>query len=322
MKRITLAGLAMFCQALGAHALGQDARHFPQRPVQIVAGVAGASSDVIARAVREELASIWRKPVVVSNEADLRSGLRRITDSRPDGHTLLSSGTPLMLLWAQRLDLQEDPRIGMKDLLAGISAIAYSPQILAAHPGLGTKNLAEWLAAAREHPGRLRLGASGVSGLSWNTSRLLAARSGTQYNMITFAGGTPAVLAALLEGRLDAAVLTMAAATEHVRAGRLIPIAVTARGRAKALPGVPTLGEQGIDDVDTGTWLGLMAPAKTSRPVIDRIYKDILSTLTMPQVNHFLDSEGFTIQGIPPADTDRLIASEIARFRQVIKAAQ
>ncbi len=301
---ITGANVAAFAQTRSATG------RFPERPVQmVVAAAAGASSDLMARSICDQLAETWGKPVLVLNASGAGGGMRRVAEAAPDGYTLLTSGTALAIA-ANRHESGFDAATAF----AGITAAASSPQMIVVRPDLGPKNFAEFLAYAKKRNGETTMGIASAGGIGQITNEVMAQQTGTKFSYIPFKGGAPATTA-LLGGHIETMVITMAAVTEHVRAGRIVPIAISTRARAKALPDVPTLAELGLKDFDIGSWLGFMAPAKTPRPVIDKIYADVMEALKAPQVNHFLDSEGFTIMGIPPAETDRLIASDIATLR-------
>jgi tripartite-type tricarboxylate transporter receptor subunit TctC len=151
-------------------------------------------------------------------------------------------------------------------------------------------------------------------------NELIAQKTGTRYNYIPYKGGAPATTD-LLGGHIDAILITLAAVTDHVRTGRLTAIAVTTKQRSKALPEVPTLAEAGLAGFDMGSWQGFLAPAKTPRPVIEKVYRDIAATLKATDVHDYLEDKGFIISGTSPAETGRLIQREIGQFQRVIKTA-
>jgi tripartite-type tricarboxylate transporter receptor subunit TctC len=185
---------------------------------------------------------------------------------------------------------------------------------------LGPKSFPEYLALAKRKNGELLFGLTALGGLHHIANELIAQRTGTSYNYIPYKGGAPATVD-LLGGQIDAVLITLAAVTEHVRAGRLTAIGVTTKERSTALPHVPPLAEVGLPGLDISSWQGFLAPLKTPRPVVDKIYRDMAIALRAPEVSAFLGDQGYGIKAVPPAETNRLIQSELRQFRQVIQTA-
>ena len=295
-----------------------DATGFPERPVRIIViTAAGASSDMLTRAIARKLSELWGKPVIVENVSGANGniGLKRVADAAPDGHTLVASGSDLSIK-ANESGLSYDPATAF----APITQAVVNPVILVVRNDLGPKTFAEYIAFVKSKDGELQFGLTGLGGLHHIANELIAQKTGTRYNYIPYKGGAPATTD-LLGGHIDAILITLAAVTDHVRAGRLTAIAVTTKQRSKALPEVPTLVEAGLAGFNMGSWQGFLAPAKTPRPVIEKIYRDIAATLKAADVHDYLEGKGFIISGTSPAETGRLIQSEIGQFQRVIKTA-
>lgn len=316
MLGAAVAGLAYVAALAGASA--DEAADFPNRPVKIVVGVApGASSDMLSRTLARKLGEIWGHQVVVENVPGASSniGLKQVAQSAPDGYTLVNSGTTLALNANLFTDLGYDPA---KDF-AAVTEAASSPQILVTRPDLGPKTLQEYLALAKAKDGGLLFGLPGNGGIAHIANELLSQRTGTRVTYIPYKGGAPAT-ADLLGGHTDA-IITLAAVTEHVRAGKLTAIAVTTDTRSTALPDVPTFAESGVPGYAIGSWQGFFAPAATPRPIIEKLHRDFVTALNAPEVKSFLEDQGFVVKGTPPAETDALVQKEIGEFGEIIRAA-
>jgi tripartite-type tricarboxylate transporter receptor subunit TctC len=297
---------------------GPNVARFPERPVRIIVTTsAGASSDMLTRAVARKLTEFWGKPVIVENVpgANGNIGLRRAAEATPDGHTLVASGSALPIV-ANFSGLGFDAA----GAFTAITQAVANPAILVVRNDLGPKNFADYIALAKKKNGELVFGLTGLGSLHHIANELIAQRTGTRYNYIPYKGGAPATID-LLGGHVDAILITLAAVTEHVRAGRLTALAVTTRERSRALPEVPPLAEVGLPGFNIGSWQGFLAPAKTPRPLVEKIYQDIAAALKSPEVFAFLEGQGFNVKATSPAETDKLIQAEIGRFRQVIRTA-
>lgn len=324
MKKNNLGLFAAALLSLGSlsPALAQTASEidsFPTKPVKIVVTTsAGASSDMLTRTVGRKLSDIWGQQVVVENVpgASGNIGLKQVADAVPDGYTLVASGSGLTINANHFTDLGFDPATAF----AGLSQAVSNPQILVVKPDLGVKDFKEYIDLVKQKDGGLLFGLPGPGGIAHIANELIGQRTGTKVTYIPYKGGAPAA-ADLLGGHTDAIIITLAAVTEHVRAGRLIPIAVTTAERSKALPDVPTLQESGLEGFDLGSWQGFLAPAATPRPLVDKIGKDIVTALADPTVKAFLGDQGYNITALNPEDTDKLIETEIKRFGEIIRSA-
>lgn len=317
--RVLLA--AALCVVASGGALAEsvtDVARFPERPVRIIVTTsAGASSDTLTRSVARKLGEYWGKPVIVENVAGANGniGLKRAAEATPDGHTLVASGSSLTIV-ANYSGLGFDAA----NAFTAITQAVVNPAILVVRNDLGPKNFAEYIALAKKKNGDLIFGLTGLGSLHHIANELIAQRTGTRYNYIPYKGGAPATVD-LLGGHVDAILITLAAVTEHVRAGRLTAIAVTTKERSRALPEVPSLAEAGLPGFNLGSWQGFLAPAKTPRPIVEKLYQDIAAALKSPEVYAFLDGQGYNVRATSPAETDKLIQSEVGRFHQVIKTA-
>ncbi|MDQ8034630.1 ABC transporter substrate-binding protein [Bordetella genomosp. 1] len=313
------AGLALWSGSGAAPVASDEVARYPNKPVKIIVPVsAGGSADKLARTIAQRLGEKWHQSVVVENQPGASSaiGNAAVAHARPDGYTLLLSGDALSLnaLQPQRAyDPQRD--------LVGVTKAVTNPQLLVVRPGLGVKTFQEFAELVKKKPGEVTLALPGGTGsLQHLAVELLNERIGAKTNQIPYPGGGPASLD-LLGGHVDAMLITLAAATENVRSGKLVALAVTTSYRSKALPDVPTLQEAGLPDYVVESWQGLSAPAGTPRPLVERINRDVVAVLREPETASLLENLGFTLAATPPQDVDRTVAEDIATYRRVLASA-
>ena len=294
----------------------------PTKPVRIiVTASAGASSDMLSRTVARKLSEIWGRQVIVENipGGSGNIGLEQVAKSRPDGHTIAVGGDKVPLNAVFYKDYKEIGYDPLKDLSVVTKAVA-SAQILVAKPALGVKTLADYLKLAKEKDGKLTVGLPGNGGLGHIAHALLAQSTSTKYTYIPYKGGAPAATD-LLGGHIDSVIITMAAVTEHVRAGRLTALAVTSPTREKALPNVPTIAEAGVPGFGIESWQGFFVSSRTPGPVVDKLNADFVNALRSPDVREFLEGQGFRVVASSSADGNKTVADDYLRFKQIIKSA-
>ncbi|SEK11795.1 tripartite tricarboxylate transporter substrate binding protein [Achromobacter sp. NFACC18-2] len=310
------AGLALWSGSGAAPVAVEDASRYPNRPVKIIVPVAaGGSADKLARTVAQRLGEKWQQSVVVENQPGASSaiGNAAVAHAKPDGYTLLLSGDALSLNALQSTRAYDPERD-----LVGVTKAVTNPQLLVVRPGLGVKTFQEFAELVRRRPGEITLALPGGTGsLQHLAVELLNERIGAKTNQIPYPGGGPASLD-VLGGHVDAMLITLAAATENVRSGKLVALAVTTSYRSKALPDVPTLQEAGLKDYEVESWQGLSAPAGTPKAVIDRINRDVVAVLREPATASLLENLGFTLAATPPQDVDRTVSEDIVTYRRVL----
>ncbi|WP_420991680.1 tripartite tricarboxylate transporter substrate binding protein [Cupriavidus sp. 30B13] len=303
---------------LRAHAAPADADAFPAHAVRIVVPVsAGGSADKLARTLALKLSEKWGQPVVVENVigASGTLGAAQVARARPDGYTLLLGGEGVTLNAALFKTLPYDTGHAFR----GVSKAVVNPQILVARPDLGVRTFQEYLALARRKPGEVTLGLPGNGGIAHVAHEMLSRQTGVRVNYIPYAGGAPATVD-LLGGHIDATLITLAAVTDYVRAGRLTALAVTTPYRSKALPQVPTMAEAGAAGFSVESWQGLIAPAATPTPVVDRISRDVAAVLNVPATRSQLEEAGYVVVGSTAQELDATLSKDLPRYAAVIAA--
>ena len=310
MKRL----FAIVLCGFAATALAQE---WPQRPVKIIAPFAAASTpDTFARLLAENLRKHFGQPVIVENKpgAGGMVGTDAVAKAAPDGYTIgVSIVGPLV---NNKLLYKKMPYDPDRDL-APITIAVTQPSLLVVPADRNVNNLNELLAFAKSRPGKANYASIGVGSLSHLTMELVALRSGTEIVHVPYAGSSQAVTA-LLAGEVDMACLPALSVLPHVRAGKLKAIAVSTAKRSSALPDVPTLNEQGLSGVDAGAWIGVIAPAGTPTPILERIRKDVVAVLKEPEVVAALRNQLMEPIGSTPEEFVAHLRAERDRWTPVI----
>ncbi len=309
------AGMLVLC-AEAAHP--QDVQRFPGRPVRLVVPYApGGTTDYAARILGTKLAETLGQSIVVDNRPGAGSivGSDLVAKANPDGYTLLMVDTGFSVTPALYAKLPFD---AARDF-APVTEVMRVANWLIIPPSLPAKSVQELVALAKAKPGTLTFGSGGVGSPFHMAGEQFkyAAQIGIVH--VPYKGGGPA-LTDLLGGHISMLFPTMTIALPHVNAGKLRALAVIAPRRSTALPEVPTMAEAGYPGVTMTSWYGVMAPAGTPRPVIDKLAAEITKVLSMPDVRERVASQFAEPIGSTPAAFGKLIASEISTWTAVAKA--
>ncbi|MBY0266827.1 MAG: tripartite tricarboxylate transporter substrate binding protein [Burkholderiales bacterium] len=297
----------------------QAADPYPSRPIRmIVAYPPGGGTDQVGRVMAEQLTQTLGQQVVIDNRGGATGniGTELAARAAPDGYTLLMGNVaPNAVNVSLFKKLGFDP---VKDF-APVSLVAITPNILVAHPSVPVKTIKELIALAKAKPGALNFPSAGVGSSSHLAGELLKSLAGISMVHIPFKGGGPA-LVATIAGEVQIMFATMPAAMPHVKSGKVRPVAVTTTKRSQAMPELPTIAESGVKGYDAATWYGLLAPAGTSKAIVDRLHGDTVKILAGP-TRQRLEAQGFEPDGGTPAAFAAYIKSEITKWAKVIKDA-
>jgi tripartite-type tricarboxylate transporter receptor subunit TctC len=323
MKKPTLLIASTVAVLAGASwlAISGDARAqtYPDRPIRmIVPFAAGGGSDSVGRVIAQKLTEALGQQVVVENRpgAGGTIGAAQVVKSAADGYTLLLGSTSELVQYPNvSANVPYDPQ---KDL-APIALIATVPLVLTAAEKLPVKSVQDVIDHARKNPGKLNYGSAGTGSTTHLAMELFAHMSKTDMVNVSYKGSAP-VVTDLLAGQLDLAMPTMSAALPHAQGGKLKMLGVSTSKRAAALPNVPTIGDSGVPGYATGLWTGLMAPAGTPKPIIDRLHGLIAAALKTPEVQKMLATQGAEPSGSTPEEFAAEIKREFAVWRDVVKA--
>lgn len=292
---------------------------YPVRPVRIVVGLApGGATDIQARLFAQKLGESIGRSFVVENRTGAGGTIAyaQVAKSPPDGYTLLAVASGFSISPAIYSKLTYDP---IRDL-APISLVVQAPLLLLAHPSLPVKSVKELLMMAKARPGVLDFGSAGhgtSTGMALEMFRALANVSVTHVPY----KGTGQALIETISGQVHAMFGNPLSSLQHVKTGRLRGLGVTAARRSALFPNLPTIAESGVPGYETSTWFGMLAPAGTPAAVIGKLNAELLKTLKAPDVVERLAPDGGEAVGSTPEQFAQHIATEIARWRKVARAA-
>ena len=308
-----LALLAMLFAAGAA-----SAQDYPSRPVHLVVPYTpGTGADILARLVGPKLAERWNVAVVTDNRpgATGNIGADLVAKSAPDGHTVLFAATSFAVNPAMTR-LPFDPQKSF----APVALVATSSLAVLVNPDLRAGSMREFVALARAQPGKLHYGSPGSGGVQHLAMELIKLETGIDVVHVPYKGLGGATTD-LIGGHVQAMVAALQSVAPHVQSGKLRMLAVLSAERAAAFPGVPTLREQGVADLEVETWYAAFAPAGTPAAVIGKLNAGINAALIDPSVRASLEKQGMAPAGGDPARMEALLQRELARWARVVNAA-
>lgn len=309
---------AMAGVVLGQAAAAETPADFPTRPIKLVVGMApGGSTDILARTLGQKLSVSLGQTVVVENRPGAAGtiGGRSVVAASPDGYTLLlaslSNGviSPLMFRVA--------PYDPVKDF-AAVSQVTSLPLVLVVTSSSPVKSVRDLIALAKSKPSELNFLSGGTGTATGMAGELFASMAGLKLQHVPYNGDAPAV-AALLARFGDFMLPAIPAALPYIKSGQLRPLAVTTLQRIPTLPDVPTMNEAGVPGYSVNVWNGLLAPAKTPRPIVDKLNQAVIQALNDPAVAALLASMAFEPVGGTQEEFGAVIRDDMARWPKVIK---
>ena len=302
-------------------AAAAQAQDYPSKPIRLIVPFAtGGATDNSGRAVAERLERRMGQRIVVDNRggAGGNIGTELVAQAAPDGYTLLLALDATMVV--NPFTLSKVPFDTVKDF-APVTKLGDVALVLAAHPSLPAKNLQELLAYSKANPNKLSYSSGGNGSTTHVAGELLKQRTGLDMQHIAYKSGGLAVLDAV-GGQVQLTYSAAAGSNAHIRAGRLIGIGVSTAKRVGSLPEVPTFIEQGLKDFEAVSWVGIMAPAKTPRPIIGRLHADITAVLKEPELRQRFDLLGIEPVGNTPEEFAAQIKADMARWQGVVERAK
>jgi len=308
----------IICALLGLIAAAQ-AQDYPTRPIRVIVGFgAGSGADVTARVVGARMSEILDQQIVVENKPGAGSSLAAeyVAHAAKDGYTLL------MATIAQPINAAVTPTLNFdfaKDF-SPIMRLTTTANLLVVTPSIGVKTVGELIALAKAKPDALSFGSSGVATGTHLAGELFKVLTGVKIVHVPYGGSAQAVTD-LLAGRIQILFTPASTVIQHVRDGKLVALAATETKRTAIAPEVPTMAEAGLAGFDTGLWFGLLAPAGTPRPVIDKISAAAGQALASETVVKALAPQGIDVVGGTPEAFAAYIADEMKRWDMVTRAA-
>ena len=292
------------------------AQDYPNRPVRIVVPFgAGGPADVFGRTIAQHLSDSLKQPFVVENRpgAGAITGTDAVAKAEPDGYTLLvMSNTQTVnesLIPNKPYDLMRD--------FAPISPINYSDLLMVVHPSTGVKNLQEFIAMAKKNPGKLNYASSGPGTPYHMAGELFKAMTGT--NIVHIPHKSSGDMRSSVMGGHVQMMFDAITVMQGMDSGQLIVLGSTGKQRSSVAPNVPTVAEAGVPGYEATIWLGFMAPAKTPKPIIDRLNAEITKVINRADVKEAWAKQGAVPMPMTPAEFDKYLRADIEKWAQVVK---
>jgi tripartite-type tricarboxylate transporter receptor subunit TctC len=312
--------LALSLLWLTLAAAGAAAQDYPTKPIRFIVPYPPAGgTDIVARILNEQLAAALGQPIIIENRGGAAGniGTDIVAKATPDGYTILFT------LSSHTINPKLYPNLPFdveKDFVA-ISLAATLPQILVANPSLPANNVRELIALAKAQPGKLNYASVGTGSPAHIAGELFKLKAGVDMVHVPYKGGGPAITDTL-GGQVQLAFVSIPAALQYVKAGRLKGLAVTSDTRSTAAPEIPTLVESGVPDCVVNSWYGALAPAKTPPAIIAKLQAAFAKVLAMPEVKEKLFQQGAEAAASTSEEFDRRIRAELKQWEYVIREAK
>ena len=294
------------------------AAEYPARPIRMVVPfTAGSASDLLARMIGPKLLDAWGQQVVVDNRPSAGGTVAggMVASSAPDGHTLMLTSSAFAGSAALYDKLPYD---SVKDF-QGVTLIAQTAVMLIVSPTLGVKSTADLIALAKQKPGGLNFGSSGIGSGTHYTGEFFNLSAGIKAVHVPYKG-TPEAITDVVSGRMNYAFSPLLAAMPQVRAGRLIPLGVTSPQRLPIAPEIPAIGEA-LPGWEYQGWFGVLAPSRVPRPVVNKLSGEIGRILELQEIRDRVGRDGSIAKRSTPEEFDKLVRDEIVTRKKVFKAA-
>ena len=316
MKTTSISLLAVL--ALAFPVAAQDA--YPSKPVRIVVPYpAGGVADLLPRTVGAKLSEKWKQPVVIENKpgASGNIGMAEGARAEADGYTMVLAPTGNLtvnqfLFTNLPFDVQKD--------FTPVTLLATSPNVLVVHPSVPAKTFKELIAYAKANPGKLNFSSPGSGSGAHLAGELLNVEAGIKAVHVPYKGMAPAV-SDLVGGQVQMMFAGISTALPHIRAGKLVPIAIASPRRSAQLPDVPTVAESGIPGFDVTSWYGIVVRSGTPPAVVKKLHADMAEALGAPDVKEKLAALGLDPSGNTPEEFQRLIAAESRKWSDIVRKA-
>jgi tripartite-type tricarboxylate transporter receptor subunit TctC len=316
MNRFIKKALVAASIVLGAFAA--HAQQWPSRPITIVVPFPpGGFNDTLARTLSSELPKVLGQPVIVENKPGGNSviGTEFVSKAAPDGYTLFIGATPMAVLqhlYKTSFDAKKD--------FSAITIGGITQNVLVARPSLKANNVKELLALAKAEPGKLNYASTGNGSSNHLAFELFKTMSGTNITHIPYKGSGPAVVD-LVSERVDVMFNLIPNVMEQVKAGRLKVLAISGEQRSPLAPEIPTVSESGLPGFGFSVWIGVLAPAGTPKPIVDRLNTEITKIVTSPEVKERFAKQGVEVAPTTPDKFNAFLRQEVDRWGKVVRDA-
>ncbi|HZO45361.1 MAG TPA: tripartite tricarboxylate transporter substrate-binding protein [Xanthobacteraceae bacterium] len=311
-------GIASALATLGSSVVPAQTDAYPTRVVRLVVPFApGASTDLVTRLFGQKLSDTLGQQFIVDNRGGAGGGLgaEAVAKSEPDGYTLLVTNQGPSIFNSL---LRKNPPFAVDDL-APVIQFGYSPLIIVANPKFRPSTVKEMIAEAKANPGKILIGSSGANSNVHIALEILKSATGTNITHVPYRGSGPS-LQDVVAGNIHGAYTTTVSAEGLIQSGQVKVLGVAGPKRLDVIPDVPTYAEQGIQMADSALWIGLQAPARTPRAIIEKLNRELNKALQAPDVRARFAQWGLEIAGGTPEAFGAAIKTEVDRINQLIKS--
>ena len=307
-------GLALaLCASVAA------AQPYPSKPVRLIIPFPpGGSNDIVGRMSAAQLGERLGQQVIVDNRVGAGGtiGTEIAARSLPDGYTLVLVSTAYVFNTSIYKKLPYDP----VNSFVPVALLGTGPAVLVVHPAVPVGSVSELIALAKQKPGQLNNAHAGVGSFQHLASELFRIQAGINVLQVPYKGGGPAMMD-LIAGHAHFSVGSLIQMLPHIRSGKLRALGTTGSKRIAALPDVPTLTEAGVSGYEATNWWGILAPAGTPQPVVDRLHKELAVVVTSAETKRRFETEGAEALQMSPTEFGKFMAAETAKWARVVKEA-
>jgi tripartite-type tricarboxylate transporter receptor subunit TctC len=314
LATIAMAAMLSFATSFAGPVLAQN---YPVKSLRLIVHSAPAgTSDILGRLVAQKLTESMGQQVVVENRAGASGiiGVEAAVKSPADGYTLLITQTSLAINPSMFKKLPYD---ALRDL-APVTQLVAGPNVLVVHPSVPATSVKGFIALAKAKPGSLVVGSPGSGTSPHLSAELFKVMAQIDMIQVQYKGAGQAIIS-LLAGEIGVMFTTTPTSLQYIKAGRLRALGVTTMKRVPALPDVPAIAESGVPGYESVQWFGILVPAGTPRPIVDRLHQEITRAIRAPEMKDKLTSEGLDVVAGSPAEFGALIKSETEKWARVIK---
>jgi tripartite-type tricarboxylate transporter receptor subunit TctC len=317
--RTLLRGSILSCALLVAALTSASAQNYPNRPVKfILPYAAGGTGDIIVRLLGTKLPGIWGQQLVVDNRTGAGGliGTEAAARSDPDGYTLyLGTDGPLTVAASLHKRL---PYHWKRDF-APVTMMAVSYQVMLVKASNPARDLAAFIANAKQKPGEINYGSIGIGSAPHLTAEIFKAAAGIEATHVPYRGSSAQAMTAMIAGDVQMLMNGTASSIPHIRSGALRALAITAPRRTENLAEIPTFTEFGLPSVDAVLWFAAMVPAGTPQPIIRKLHADLTQVLNDPEIKASLAARGLEVRAEGPEKLAEFLERDYVKFRDLLQ---
>lgn len=318
-RRAALASLTSLTVLAALSPLAVSAQAYPNKPIRVIVPfAAGSTTDIIARAIADKMGQSMGQTLVIDNRSGASGtiGQAAVATAAPDGYTIMVHSSSHTVSPSTFAKLPFDTTADF----VGVTPISSTPNVLVMSPSKNIKTLQELLTAARAKPGSMNFASAGQGSATHLNAEKFKLAAKIEATNIPFKGSGEAVTE-VMSGRVDYYFSPIAPVIGQIRSGQLVALAVGSPKRATALPQVPTTAEAGVPGSEFNFWIGMMAPAKTPRDIVNRLHDEVVKALNTPEVKERFATLGADAWTLSPEQFDSYIRDEIKSNAVLVKAA-